>query len=151
MRLYVYRVYNTKNEFQCRPWTLGDFDVKWRFMNCNEMYQCGVVCYSGRGCVCVSGGMCSGYGRCSDSLLYFAPSLGSSSVSQSCLTLCSPWTVVHQVTLPMGFLRQKYWSAPQFPSPGIFPTQGFNPWLCISCIGRQLFYPLVPPGSLRLL
>ena len=45
------------------------------------------------------------------------------SVSKSCLTLATPWTVTCQVPLSMGFPRQEYWSELPFPSPGIFPTQ----------------------------
>ena len=32
--------------------------------------------------------------------------------------LGTPWTVVHQVTLSMGFPKQEYWSGVPFPSPG---------------------------------
>ena len=31
-------------------------------------------------------------------------------VTQSCPTLCDPWTVAHQAPPSMGFSRQKYWS-----------------------------------------
>ena len=34
----------------------------------------------------------------------------------------TPWTVVCQAPLSMGFYRQEYWSWLQFPSLGIFPT-----------------------------
>ena len=41
-----------------------------------------------------------------------------------CVCTCSvlsdfatPWTVVHQVPLPMGCSRQEYWSRLPFPSP----------------------------------
>ena len=30
-------------------------------------------------------------------------------VTQSCPTLCDPWTVVDQAPLSMGFSRQEYW------------------------------------------
>ena len=36
-------------------------------------------------------------------------------VTQSCPTLCSPWTVVHQAPLSMGFSRQEYWSGVATP------------------------------------
>ena len=35
----------------------------------------------------------------------------------------SPWTVVHQAPLSMGFSKQEYWSGLPFLSPGIFPTR----------------------------
>ena len=33
-----------------------------------------------------------------------------SEVTQSCLTLVTPWTAAHQAPLSMGLSRQKYWS-----------------------------------------
>ena len=36
--------------------------------------------------------------------------------TQSCLTLCTPWTVAHQAPLSMGFTRQEYWRDLPFPS-----------------------------------
>ena len=41
----------------------------------------------------------------------------------------TPWTVVHQAPLSMGFSRQEHWSGLPFPLPGIFITQGWNPHL----------------------
>ena len=32
----------------------------------------------------------------------------------------TPWTVVRQAPLSMGFFRQKYWSGLPFPSPGTY-------------------------------
>ena len=40
-----------------------------------------------------------------------------SEVSQSCPTLATPWTAVHQAPPSMGFSRQKYWSGVPLPSP----------------------------------
>ena len=47
-------------------------------------------------------------------------------VTQSCPTLWdySPWTVVHQAPLSMGFSRQEYGSGLPFPSPGELPDPG---------------------------
>ena len=39
----------------------------------------------------------------------------------------TPWTVVRQTPLSMGFSRQEYWSELPFPSPGDLPDQGFEP------------------------
>ena len=36
----------------------------------------------------------------------------------------TPWTVVHQTPLSMGFSRQEYWSWLPFPSPGHLPDAG---------------------------
>ena len=49
------------------------------------------------------------------------------SVAQSCLTLCDPWTVVHQAPPSMGFSRQEYWSGLPFPPPGDLPNPGIEP------------------------
>ena len=38
----------------------------------------------------------------------------------------TPWTIVCQAPLSMGFSRQEYGSGQPFPSLGIFPTQGSN-------------------------
>ena len=39
----------------------------------------------------------------------------------------TPWTVVHQAPLSMGFSRQEYWSGLPFPSPGNLPDPGIKP------------------------
>ena len=38
----------------------------------------------------------------------------------------TPWTVVHQAPLSMGFSRQEYWSGLPFPSPGDLPNPGIK-------------------------
>ena len=50
-----------------------------------------------------------------------------SEVSQSCLTLVTPWTVAYQASLSMGFSRQEYWSGFPFPSPEDPPDPGVEP------------------------
>ena len=39
----------------------------------------------------------------------------------------TPWTVAHQVPLPMEFSRQEYWSGLPFPTPGDPPDPGIKP------------------------
>ena len=39
----------------------------------------------------------------------------------------TPWTLVHQAPLSMGFSRQEYWSWLPFPSPGYVPDPGIKP------------------------
>ena len=39
----------------------------------------------------------------------------------------TPWTVAHQVPLPMEFPRQEYWSGLPYPSPGGLPNPGIKP------------------------
>ena len=48
-------------------------------------------------------------------------------VSQSCPTLCDPWTVAFQAPLSMGFSRQEYWSGLPCPPPGDLPNPGIEP------------------------
>ena len=42
-------------------------------------------------------------------------------------SFATPWTVVHQASLSMGFPRQEYWSNLPFPSPGNLPNPGSEP------------------------
>ena len=39
----------------------------------------------------------------------------------------TPWTVVYQAPLSMGFSRQEYWSGLSWPSPGDLPDPGNDP------------------------
>ena len=55
------------------------------------------------------------------------PACGDSLVANSCPTLITPWTVVFQVPLSMGFSRQEYWSGLPLPSPGDLPNPGIGP------------------------
>ena len=43
------------------------------------------------------------------------------------LLFVTPWTIVHQAPLSMGFSRQEYWSGLPFPSPGDLPDPGIEP------------------------
>ena len=40
-----------------------------------------------------------------------------SEVTQSCLTLPTPWTEAYQAPPSMGFSRREYWSGVPLPSP----------------------------------
>ena len=44
----------------------------------------------------------------------------------------TPWTVIHQVSLSMGFSRQEYWSGLTCLSPGNLPDPGMEPTSLIS-------------------
>ena len=63
---------------------------------------------------------------------------GGGLVTQSCLTLATPWIVAHQAPVSMGFPRQEYWSGLPFPPPGTLPDPGIK--LSVSCIGRRILY-----------
>ena len=55
--------------------------------------------------------------------------LCSSSVAQSCLTLCDPWTVARWAPLSVGFSRQESWSGLPSPHPGTEPVSPASPTL----------------------
>ena len=61
-------------------------------------------------------------------------------------TFVTPWTVTHQVSLFMGFLRQQYWSGLPFPSPGNLPNSGIKP-TSLELGGRC--FTTKPPGKLH--
>ena len=46
-------------------------------------------------------------------------------IAQSCLTLCTPWTIVHQASLSIEFSSQEYWSGLLFRSPYTYTTSSF--------------------------
>ena len=51
--------------------------------------------------------------------------IGGGSVTRSCPTLATPWTVPYQAPLSTGFSRQEYLSGLPFSSPG--KSLNFNP------------------------
>ena len=57
----------------------------------------------------------------------FCGGSGGGLVAESCPSLATPWTVVLQAPLSMGFPRQEYWSDLPFPSPGDLPDRGIRP------------------------
>ena len=53
----------------------------------------------------------------------------------------TPWTVVHQALLSMGFSREEYWYGLPWPPPGDLPNPGIKPASpASSCIDRQILY-----------
>ena len=62
--------------------------------------------------------------------------------AQVCAT---PWTVVYQGPLSMGFSRQEYWSGLPSPSPGDLPNPGTEPGSPLNC--GQMFCHLSHQGS----
>ena len=65
-------------------------------------------------------------------------------VTQSCLTLCHPWTVAHQLLCPWDFPGKNVGVGCYSLLQGIFLTQGFNLGL-LHC--RQILYHLTHQGS----
>ena len=65
-------------------------------------------------------------------------------IAQSCLTLATPWAVVPEAPLSIGFRRQEYWSGLPFPSPGDLPHPGIEPASPASAGG---FFATKPPGN----
>ena len=69
------------------------------------------------------------------------------------LTVCvqlfgTPWTVVFQAPLFIGFSRQEYWSGLPFPPPGDFPNLGIEPKFLASLHWQADSLPLYHLGSL---
>ena len=58
---------------------------------------------------------------------YFTLVRSENEVTQSCLTLCDPWTVVCQAPPSMGFSRQECWNGLPFSSPADLPDPGIKP------------------------
>ena len=48
-------------------------------------------------------------------------------VVKLCMTLCDPMNYSPSSHLPMGLLRQEYWSRLPFLSPGDLPNPGIEP------------------------
>ena len=61
----------------------------------------------------------------------------------------TPWTVVHQAPLSMGFSGQKYWSGLPFPPPGDLHNPGIEPSspARVSCSGGWILNHLSHLGS----
>ena len=80
-------------------------------------------------------------------------STGGVSVSKSCPTFVTPWTVACQAPLSMEFSRQEYWSGLPFPSSGDLPDPGIKPRSSVlqvvsSIAGRFFFFlPTEPSGK----
>ena len=47
--------------------------------------------------------------------------------AQSVRLFVTPWTIVHQAPLSMGFSRPEYWSGLPFSPPGDLPNPGIEP------------------------
>ena len=65
-----------------------------------------------------------------------------SAVAQS----VTPWRVVHQAPLSMGFPRQECWSGLPFPSARNLPDSDWTQVFCVCCIAGG-FYTTVLPGK----
>ena len=57
----------------------------------------------------------------------------------------TPWTVAHQLLLPMEFSRQAYWSGLPFPTPGDLPDSEMEPTSLVSPALAGGFLTTVPP------
>ena len=60
-------------------------------------------------------------------LLILKVKVEKSEVAQSCRLFATPWIVVYQAPLSMGFSSQEYWGGLPFPSPGDLPNPGIEP------------------------
>ena len=71
------------------------------------------------------------------------------SVSQSCLSFVTSWTVACQAPLSLGFSRQEYWSRLPFPSPGDLPVGRTEPVSPTSPLLAGRFFTTEPPGKFK--
>ena len=60
----------------------------------------------------------------------------------------TPWTVVYQVALSIGFPRQEYWSGLPFPPAEDLPYPGTEPTSLASPALAGRFLIAEPPGKL---
>ena len=58
----------------------------------------------------------------------------------------TPWTVTHQVPLPMEFSRKEYLSELPFPLSGDVLNPGVEPMFPVSPILAFRFFATEPPG-----
>ena len=65
-------------------------------------------------------------------------------VTQSCPTLCDPWTVVGQSPPSLGFSRLEYWSGLPCPPPG--ESSLLRDRTCVSCTAGG-FFTAEPQGK----
>ena len=65
-------------------------------------------------------------------------------LSRSAMYFAPPWTVAHQVPLPMEFSRQEYWSWVPFPTPGSLSDPGIEAASLKSPAGAAGSLTLVP-------
>ena len=59
-------------------------------------------------------------------------------------SFATPWTVVHQAPLSMGFSRQEYRNGSPFPSPEDLSNPGIEP---VSPALAGVFFNAEPPGK----
>ena len=68
-------------------------------------------------------------------------------------SLVTPWTVVNQAPLSMGYPRQEYWSGLPFPSPGDLPNPGNEPmtraWQVNSLLLSHLGSPIYVRSNVK--
>ena len=61
----------------------------------------------------------------------------------------TPWTVVHQAPLSLGFSRQEYCRGLPIPPPGDLPDPGIEPESPGSPVMAGRFFTTEPPGKPR--
>ena len=59
----------------------------------------------------------------------------------------TPWTVVHQAPLSVGFSRQEYWSGLPCLPPGNLPDPEIEPTSLMAPELEMGSLPLAPPGN----
>ena len=73
------------------------------------------------------------------------------SVAQSCPTLQPQGLQPTRLLWQQGFPGKNTGVGCHFLLQGIFPTQGSNPYLCVSCIGRWIVYHWTTGDTLKVI
>ena len=68
------------------------------------------------------------------------------SVTKSCPTLVTPWTVACLAPASTEFSRQEYWSGLPLPAPGSLPDPGVDP-VCPPLAGGTGLFAAEAPGQ----
>ena len=76
-------------------------------------------------------------------LHYVVSCVGHSVMSDS----VTPWTLVHQAPLSMGFSRQEYWSRVPFPPPRDLPDSGIESLSFVISALAVRFFAWEPPAE----
>ena len=79
------------------------------------------------------------------SIFHLSP--GSRLLTQSCPTLCDPWTAARQPPPSVGFSRQQDWSGLPFPPPGGPSDSGIKPLSPMSPASAGSFFTTGSSGK----
>ena len=62
-------------------------------------------------------------------------------------SFATPWPILQQAPVSMGFFRQEYWSGSPFPTPGDLPNPGIEPKALASPALADRFFTICATGE----